>query len=93
MGLQNESGESLICFIDPRHSGLGQALIADEPALVGHGLDSGTGLPRSKAARWTATLVITEQQGNTFAAFETRPNPTGDEDERLWGGFTPGGQP
>ena len=38
-----------------------------------------------------ATLVITEQQGNTFAGHLKRSNPTGDEDEPLWGAFTPGG--
>ena len=38
-----------------------------------------------------ATLVITEQNGNTFAGHLKRSNPTGDEDEPLWGAFTPGG--
>jgi hypothetical protein len=37
-----------------------------------------------------ATLVITEQQGNTFTGHLKRSNPTGDEDEPLWGAFTPG---
>jgi hypothetical protein len=37
-----------------------------------------------------ATLVITEQQGNTFAGKLKRSNPTGDEEEPLWGAFTPG---
>ena len=37
-----------------------------------------------------ATLVITEQQGNTFAGRLKRSNPTGDEEEPLWGAFTPG---
>ena len=36
-----------------------------------------------------ATLVITEQQGNTFAGRLKRSNPTGDEEEPLWGAFTP----
>src|SRR5439155_21880016 len=39
-----------------------------------------------------ATLVITEQQGNTFVGHLKRSNPTGDEDEPLWGAFTPDGQ-
>ena len=39
-----------------------------------------------------ATLVITEQQGNTFAGRLKRSNSTGDEDEPLWGAFTPGGK-
>ena len=37
-----------------------------------------------------ATLVITEQQGNTFSGRLKRSNPTGDEEEPLWGAFTPG---
>ena len=37
-----------------------------------------------------ATLVITEQQGNTFVGRLKRANPTGDEEEPLWGAFTPG---
>jgi hypothetical protein len=37
-----------------------------------------------------ATLVITEQQGNTFAGKLKRSNPTADEEEPLWGAFTPG---
>jgi hypothetical protein len=36
-----------------------------------------------------ATLVITEQQGRTFTGRLKRSNPTGDEDEPLWGAFTP----
>jgi hypothetical protein len=39
-----------------------------------------------------ATLVITEQQGNTFAGRLKRSNATGDEEEPLWGAFTPGGK-
>ena len=39
-----------------------------------------------------ATLVITEQQGNTFAGRLKRSNASGDEDEPLWGAFTPGGK-
>jgi hypothetical protein len=38
-----------------------------------------------------ATLVITEQQGNTFSGRLKRSNQTGDEEEPLWGAFTPGG--
>jgi hypothetical protein len=37
-----------------------------------------------------ATLVITEQQGNTFSGRLKRSNATGDQDEPLWGAFTPG---
>jgi hypothetical protein len=39
-----------------------------------------------------ATLTITEQQGNTFAGRLKRSNSTGDEEEPLWGAFTPGGR-
>ena len=39
-----------------------------------------------------ATLVITEQEGNTFVGRLKRSNSTGDEDEPLWGAFTPGGK-
>src|SRR5215813_10794589 len=37
-----------------------------------------------------ATLTVTEQQGNTFSGRLKRSNPTGDEEEPLWGAFTPG---
>ena len=37
-----------------------------------------------------ATLVISEQQGNTFVGRLKRANSTGDEEEPLWGAFTPG---
>jgi hypothetical protein len=36
-----------------------------------------------------ATLVITEQQGRTFKGKLKRANATGDEEEQLWGAFTP----
>jgi hypothetical protein len=36
-----------------------------------------------------ATLVISEQQGNTFVGRLKRSNPSGDEEEPLWGAFTP----
>jgi hypothetical protein len=39
-----------------------------------------------------ATLVVTEQQGNTFTGRLKRSNATGDEEEPLWGAFTPGGR-
>ena len=37
-----------------------------------------------------ATLVISEQQGNTFTGRLKRSNSTGDVEEPLWGAFTPG---
>ena len=40
----------------------------------------------------TATLVVTEQQGNTFAGHLKRSNQTGDENEPLWGAFSPDGK-
>src|SRR5204862_4648886 len=39
-----------------------------------------------------ATLVITEQQGRTFKGHLKRSNPTGDEDQQLWGAFSPDNQ-
>ena len=39
-----------------------------------------------------ATLVIAEQHGNTFVGRLKRSNASGDEEERLWGAFTPGGK-
>ena len=48
-------------------------------------------MPRSKGGA-ADLLVITEQQGNTFVGHLKRSNPTGDEDEPLWGAFTPGAQ-
>src|SRR6201987_6392606 len=39
-----------------------------------------------------ATLVITEQQGNTFVGRLKRSNPSGDEEEPLWGAFPPEGK-
>ena len=36
-----------------------------------------------------ATLVITEQEGRTFVGKLKRSNASGDEEEPLWGAFTP----
>lgn len=66
---------------------------ADSVSLVG----TWTG-PRDRIAKvegrrgGLATLVITEQQGNTFKGSLKRSNATGDVDEPLWGAFTPGGK-
>jgi hypothetical protein len=66
---------------------------ADMPSLVG----TWTG-QRDRIAKvdgrhgGLATLVITEQQGNTFMGRLKRANPTGDEEEPLWGAFAPDGQ-
>jgi hypothetical protein len=70
-----------------------QALSADEPALVGTWIGQRDRIAKVEGRRGgLATLVITEQQGHTFVGRLKRANPTGDEDEPLWGAFTPGGQ-
>jgi hypothetical protein len=67
------------------------ALSADE--LVGTWVGQRDRIAKVEGRRGgLATLVITEQQGNTFVGRLKRANPTGDEEEPLWGAFTPGGQ-
>jgi hypothetical protein len=69
------------------------ALSADEPQLVGTWTGQRDRIAKVEGRRGgLATLVITEQQGNTFQGHLKRSNPTGDEDEPLWGAFTPGGR-
>jgi hypothetical protein len=69
------------------------ALSADEPQLVGTWTGQRDRIAKVEGRRGgLATLVITEQQGNTFKGHLKRSNPTGDEDEPLWGAFTPGGR-
>jgi hypothetical protein len=69
------------------------ALSADVPSLVGTWTGQRDRIAKVEGRRGgLATLVITEQQGNTFAGRLKRSNPTGDEDEPLWGAFAPGGQ-
>jgi hypothetical protein len=71
----------------------GPALSADVPSLVGTWTGQRDRIAKVEGRRGgLATLVITEQQGNTFAGRLKRSNPTGDEDEPLWGAFAPGGQ-
>jgi hypothetical protein len=68
------------------------ALGAEAPSLVGTWTGQRDRIAKVEGRRGgLATLVITEQQGNTFAGHLKRSNPTGDEDEPLWGAFTPGG--
>ena len=68
------------------------ALAADAPSLVGTWSGERDRIAKVEGRRGgLATLVITEQQGNTFAGRLKRSNPTGDEEEPLWGAFTPGG--
>jgi hypothetical protein len=69
----------------------GPALGADDPSLVGTWTGQRDRIAKVEGRRGgLATLVITEQQGNTFAGRLKRSNPTGDEEEPLWGAFTPG---
>ena len=69
------------------------AMGADVPSLVGTWTGQRDRIAKVEGRRGgLATLVITEQQGNTFVGHLKRSNPTGDEDEPLWGAFTPDGQ-
>jgi hypothetical protein len=69
----------------------GQAISADEPSLVGTWTGQRDRIAKVEGRRGgLATLVITEQQGNTFTGRLKRTNPTRDEEEPLWGAFTPG---
>jgi hypothetical protein len=69
------------------------AISADEPSLVGTWTGQRDRIAKVEGRRGgLATLVITEQQGNTFVGRLKRSNPTGDEEEPLWGAFTPGGR-
>ena len=67
---------------------------ADEPvSLVGTWTGQRDRIAKVEGRRGgLATLVITEQQGNTFVGRLKRSNPTGDEEEPLWRAFTPGGK-
>jgi hypothetical protein len=68
------------------------ALSADAVSLVGTWTGQRDRIAKVEGRRGgLATLVITEQQGNTFVGHLKRSNPTGDEDEQLWGAFAPGG--
>ena len=67
------------------------ALGADSVSLVGTWTGQRDRIAKVEGRRGgVATLVITEQQGNTFAGRLKRSNTTGDEEEPLWGAFTPG---
>ncbi|MFL6796386.1 MAG: hypothetical protein ACJ8F3_03135 [Xanthobacteraceae bacterium] len=69
------------------------ALGADGPLLVGTWTGQRERIAKVEGRRGgLATLVITEQQGNTFAGRLKRSNPGGDQEEPLWGAFTPGAQ-
>ena len=71
----------------------GRAVSADVPSLVGTWTGQRDRIAKVEGRRGgLATLVITQQQGNTFVGHLKRSNPTGDEDEQLWGAFAPDGQ-
>jgi hypothetical protein len=64
---------------------------ADSVSLVGTWTGQRDRIAKADGRRGgLATLVITEQQGNTFVGRLKRSNSTGDEEEPLWGAFTPG---
>jgi hypothetical protein len=64
---------------------------ADSVSLVGTWTGQRDRIAKGEKQRGgLATLTITEQQGNTFTGRLKRSNPTGDEEEPLWGAFTPG---
>jgi hypothetical protein len=66
---------------------------ADSVSLVGTWAGQRERIAKVEGRRGgLATLVITDQQGGTFVGRLKRSNPTGDEDEPLWGAFTPGGK-
>jgi hypothetical protein len=66
---------------------------ADSVSLVGTWAGQRDRIAKVEGRRGgLATLVITEQQGNTFVGRLKRSNPTGDVEEPLWGAFTPGGK-
>jgi hypothetical protein len=66
---------------------------ADSVSLIGSWAGQRDRIAKIEGRRGgLATLVITEQQGNTFVGRLKRSNSTGDEEEPLWGAFTPGGK-
>jgi hypothetical protein len=70
-----------------------EAIGADVPSLVGTWTGQRDRIAKVEGQRGgLATLVIAEQQGHTFTGRLKRANPTGDEEEPLWGAFSPDGQ-
>jgi hypothetical protein len=85
--------KAVICSLIVAALVSGRALAADVPLLVGTWTGQRDRIAKVEGSRGgLATLVITEQQGNTFAVHLKRSNATGDEDEQLWGAFSPDGQ-
>jgi len=71
----------------------GSAHAADGISLLGTWVGARERLSRDDGYRnGTATLVVTEQKGRTFAGHLDRANPSGDVKENLWGSFTPNGR-
>jgi hypothetical protein len=69
------------------------AFSADSVSLVGTWAGQRDRIAKVEGRRGgLATLVITEQQGNTFVGRLKRANATGDEEEPRWGAFTPDGK-
>ena len=66
-------------------------LAAESVSLVGTWVGNRHRIAKVEGKRdGLATLVITEQQNGTFAGRLKRANETGDEEEPLWGAYTPG---
>jgi hypothetical protein len=71
---------------------LAEGALAADVSLVGTWTGQRDRMAKAEGRRGgLATLVVTEQQGNTFVGRLKRANQTGDEEEPLWGAFTPGG--
>ena len=61
------------------------AVSADVPSLVGTWTGQRERIAKVEGRRGgLATLVITEQQGNTYAGRLKRSHQSGDEEEPLW---------
>jgi hypothetical protein len=83
--------KALFCSVALAISVATPVLGADSVSLVGTWTGQRDRIAKDEGRRGgLATLVITEQQGNTFTGRLKRSNPTGDEEEPLWGAFTPG---
>jgi hypothetical protein len=82
--------KTLICSLMVATALATPALGAEAQSLVGTWTGQRDRIAKVEGRRGgLATLVITEQQGNTFIGRLKRANPTGDEEEPLWGAFTP----
>ena len=78
--------KALICSLLIATALAKPALGAQAPSLVGTWTGQRDRIAKVEGRRGgLATLVITEQQGNTFVGRLKRSNPTGDEEEPLWG--------